>query len=307
MDSEEFLDFIGHNYVISQPILALSFIDHHIFLAEAAQHSQWSSETARHIQHETPLILDGGSERIESGPSQGAASSKSSNINSKPSRLSPQTTLVTPQPLNDNIEHATSTEPIAHSDNNTQTQAGPNGTWSSIVTKNVPITEARNSENAQIIFNKDGSATFRPPKTFLSNARKIWVTSIIGHFIGGSFNFIFVRDQAFKFLKNMGLSRFFYSLKEYFIFKFDSVKVKNEVLALNSVQMGALDLSFFGFQWDEFGNKELMKVTFIYPQLLGHSFSRCVNNPNAVKPVPRQRQDGAPNTKAPRANNKGKS
>ncbi|KAL8107144.1 hypothetical protein AgCh_023806 [Apium graveolens] len=66
---------------------------------------------------------------------------------------------------------------------------------------------------------------------------------------------------------------------------------------------------------DEFCNQELLKVNFVYPQLpyscshckaTGHSFLRCINNPNTVKPAPRQKQGGSPNAKASCTNNKGK-
>lgn len=52
---------------------------------------------------------------------------------------------------------------------------------------------------------------------------------------------------------------------------------------------------------DELGESELVKVSFIYPQLpyscshckaFGHSFSRCIHNPSVVKPVPRPRHEG---------------
>lgn len=108
--------------------------------------------------------------------------------------------------------------------------------------RNIPVTETRTNENAHIIFNEDGSATLQPPKHFLSNARKSWATSLIGRFIGGSFDFKFVRDQAFRLWKNNGLSRVFYSSKGYFTFKFTYVKEKDEVLCLNIVQMGGKTL-----------------------------------------------------------------
>lgn len=140
------------------------------------------------------------------------------------------------------VEHTNTTEPIVHSPNHTQAQTPNVGTWSSIVARNVPVTEARSNELAQIIFNEDGSATLKPPKNFLLNARKSYKTSPIGHFIGGNFDFRFVRDQAFRLWKNKGLFRVFYSSKGYFTFKFTTVKEKDEVLSLNSVQMGGKTL-----------------------------------------------------------------
>lgn len=145
-------------------------------------------------------------------------------------------------PRNDNVEQVeqvASTEPL-----NANTQP-LNNNWSSIVTKNVFSTEASSSEHAQIVFIDDGSPTLKPPKNFLTNARKLWDSSIIGHFIGGSFEFKFVWEQAFKMWKNMGLTRVFYSSKGYYTFKFATINDKNEVLSLHSVQMGGKTLYLF--------------------------------------------------------------
>lgn len=85
--------------------------------------------------------------------------------------------------------------------------------------------------------------------------------------------------------------------------KFDENTARFEPLKFASVQVM---LSYSSprpdFIWvpveDEFGISELVKVTFVYPQLpyscshckaFGHSFSRCVNNPNATKPAARPR------------------
>lgn len=70
------------------------------------------------------------------------------------------------------------------------------------------------------------------------NARKLWNISLIGHFIGGSFEFKFFHDHAFKLWENKGLTRVFYISKGYFTFKFATVQEKNEILALNLVQTG---------------------------------------------------------------------
>lgn len=82
--------------------------------------------------------------------------------------------------------------------------------------------------------------------------------------------------------------------------KFDENTTRFELLKFSSVQVM---LSYISprpdFIWvlveDEFGGTELVKVSFVYPQLpyscshykaFGHSFSRCVNNLNVVKPAP---------------------
>ena len=82
----------------------------------------------------------------------------------------------------------------------------------------------------------------QPPLTFLEAfwkmQRKKWDTSCIGHFIGGSFPFKFVKDKVTKMWGNMGLQNVFFSSKGYFTFKFGSVEEMEKVLALNSVNIG---------------------------------------------------------------------
>lgn len=107
------------------------------------------------------------------------------------------------------MEHISTTEPINISQNSTA-NVNPNvGTWSSIVKKTIPATNTSSNDKSQIIFNEDGSDTLKPPQNFLCNARKMWESSLISHFIGGSFDFKYVREQAFRMWKNMGLSRVF--------------------------------------------------------------------------------------------------
>ncbi|XP_074326627.1 uncharacterized protein LOC141664571 [Apium graveolens] len=137
----------------------------------------------------------------------------------------------------------------------------PNATvgnsWRNIVTKNVPSTSTQNCDNARIMFNEDVPATLKPPTNFLKYARKSWDSSLIGHFIGGSFDFKFVREQGFKMWKNKGLSKFFYSSKGYFTFKFTTVEEKDEILRLHSVQMGG-------------------KTLYLVPWMEGNQFKRNV-------------------------------
>lgn len=57
------------------------------------------------------------------------------------------------------LENTNTIEPIVISTSHTQNQPPVTGTWSSIVAKNIPVTEPSRSDNAQIIFNDDGSAT----------------------------------------------------------------------------------------------------------------------------------------------------
>lgn len=103
---------------------------------------------------------------------------------------------------------------------------------------------------------------------------------------------------------------------------FDENTARFEPLRFSSVQVM---LSYSSprpdFIWvlveDEFGVSELVKVSFVCPQLpyscghcrvFGHSFSRCINNPNAVKTTPRVRPVGVSQEKAKahRQDNRGK-
>lgn len=90
----------------------------------------------------------------------------------------------------------------------------------------------------KVTFNEDGSANVEPPREFLLQAQVQWETSLIGYFIGGSFAFKFVKEQAFKFWQNKGLLKVFYSSKGYFTFKFKNIAEKDAIHKLHSVQMG---------------------------------------------------------------------
>lgn len=159
------------------------------------------------------------------------------------------------------LKNTNITEPIVLS-THTPNPSPVTGTWSFIVVKNIPNTGTSQSGSAHIIFSEDGSATLKPPKDFWVNARKMWSTSLIGHFIGGSFDFKFVRDHAFKLWKNKGLSRVFYCSKGYFTFKFATVQEKNEILALNSIQVGG-------------------KIMYLAPWMEANKFKK-----NVIKSVP---------------------
>ncbi|XP_074377040.1 uncharacterized protein LOC141718557 [Apium graveolens] len=196
------------------------------------------------------------------------------------------------------------TEPIVLT---TQTPS-PLRNWSSFVAKNIPSTGTSQTDNVQIIFNEDGSATLKPPTEFLANARKLWNTSLIGHFIGGSFDFKFIRDHAFKLWKiRMEANKFkknvietvpcwvkfeevphSYWSREGLTFlakavgiplKFDENTARFEPLRFASVQV---PLSYSSPRpdfilvpvEDELGNSELVKVSIVYPQL-PYSCSSC--------------------------------
>lgn len=73
---------------------------------------------------------------------------------------------------------------------------GKKVSWSDKVKEGIPTTTPNFKHKATFVTNEDGSLTIIPPKEFLVQARQQWNTSCIGHFIGGSFDFKFVRDRA---------------------------------------------------------------------------------------------------------------
>lgn len=90
----------------------------------------------------------------------------------------------------------------------------------------------------EIVVNGDGSSTISLPRCFLEKSRAKWATSCIGHFVGGSFSFKYVKNQAMKLWMNQGLQDVFYSSKGYFTFKFATEGDMKKVLSLNSIQIG---------------------------------------------------------------------
>ena len=123
----------------------------------------------------------------------------------------------------------------------------PRLTWKSVLQQPSPkqhkpanqqFTGAFDECESEVVFNEDGTATINLPRSFLENAKKKWDTSCIGHFIGGSFPFKFVKDKVTKMWGNMGLQNVFFSSKGYFTFKFGTVEEMEKVLALNSVNIG---------------------------------------------------------------------
>ena len=118
----------------------------------------------------------------------------------------------------------------------------PRITWKSVLKHSNPAEQKFKDSfadcDSEVIFNKDGSATINLPRSFLENAKKKWSTSCIGHFIGGSFPFKFVKEKVTKLWSNMGLQNVFFSSKGYFTFKFGTMEEMEHVLALNSVNIG---------------------------------------------------------------------
>lgn len=214
-----------------------------------------SPHTQQRMREQIDLILNDGTELVTSGPTTA--------ISSKSSHGSPPTVAKSPEEVNSippraiNTAHVPSNTnaeiPIASLEHekiqvtnggHTDCELGESSkakkivTWSSLVSDSVPQQTQASIPNIEVSYNEDGFANISPPREFLVKAQKQWDSSLTGHFIGGSFSFKFIREQAMKLWSNLGLSRVYYSSKGYFTFRFNTVEMKNKILGLNSVQIG---------------------------------------------------------------------
>lgn len=116
--------------------------------------------------------------------------------------------------------------------------------YSDAVKKNVPVMNSNQFNTVEPDIRIDGdSAHVTLPMEFLLNSRKRWTTSsCIGHFVGGSFSFKFVKERVTKLWGNAGLKDVFFSSKGYYTFEFDSENEMKAVLGLNSVAIGGKSL-----------------------------------------------------------------
>lgn len=113
--------------------------------------------------------------------------------------------------------------------------------WKNVAEKNSNPPRTQFNDDfleSTVIDNGDGTATISLPRSFLEEARKQWDSSCIGHFVGGSFSFKYVKEQTLKLWGNSGLKDVFYNSKGYFTFKFETVDEMKRVLALISVGIG---------------------------------------------------------------------
>ena len=117
----------------------------------------------------------------------------------------------------------------------------PRLTWSKIVKDNEYPTgqfdDAFKDAPRVISDNGDGTATLELPRAFLLKARGQWSTSCIGHFVGPSWQFRYVKEQATKLWSNSGLKNVYYNSKGFYTFRFGEEADMKKVLALGSVQM----------------------------------------------------------------------
>ncbi|KAL8102690.1 hypothetical protein AgCh_027277 [Apium graveolens] len=200
------------------------------------------------------LARDGGSTRSDHGPSNNIVSSKESSDGiaieddslQQPESLSIASHVV----VNEDVigEHnidtnmpsigafgAAGAEQGSKDPNNVGQKIA---TWSDLVKQSIPNINPSFEDKVAFSNNPDGSLNLIPPREFLVQARQQWDTSCIGHFIGGGFDFKFVREQAMGLWKKRGLLNVFYNTKGYFTFKFDTTEHMKAVLNLNYIQMG---------------------------------------------------------------------
>ena len=117
----------------------------------------------------------------------------------------------------------------------------PRITWSKIVgdgEKAEPFDDGFKDAPRKISLNGDGTASLELPHSFLIEARKQWSSSCIGHFVGASLQFKYVKDQTMKLWSNKGLKNVYYNSKGYYTFRFETEVEMKKVLALRSIQLG---------------------------------------------------------------------
>lgn len=247
MNSDEFTNFIGNNYAAPLPQLERSIN------SEDVMGEPLSPRTQQRMQEQIQLILNDGTELNATGPTEEASS--------KASHGSPPNKVQSPAEISSDLRiEGTQVIPgLNHSTSNVNTGGSEQGkktvTWSSLV-----LTQKQTGSKIpqiEVTYNEDGSANVFPPRDFLLNAQKRWDARLIGHFIGGSHSFKFVKEQALKLWSNMGLTRVFYSSKGYFTFCFNTVEEKDKILNLRSIQIGG-------------------KTMYIIPWMEGSTFKRNV-------------------------------
>lgn len=299
MDSGEFSHMIGHNYVVAivslpQDHFALQHNDEaSLHIEDVALLEPLSPNTLARIQEQNLLILNDGFVRQDTGPIiVNSISSQGSHKGGSPGEISS-----IPQNIQSSNNAETSKGAIASGNTPKQTHfsandcaqdeslealkdnfivkegvpslnvAGETSTKKtdklvilSSLAKNIPGYQPH-STNVSFTYNEDGNVNLIPSDEFLDEGRKQWDTSIIGHFIGSSFDFKFVSEKTMKLWKNKGLSRVYYSSRGYFTLRFGTIAEKDAVLALNAVQIGGKTLYLKPWmEGSKFRNNVIAKV-----------------------------------------------
>ena len=117
----------------------------------------------------------------------------------------------------------------------------PRLTWSQIVNSGAndeQFDDGFKDAPRKISLNGDGTANLELPHSFLVEARKQWSTSCIGHFVGASLQFKYVKEQTMKLWSNNGLKNVYYNSKGYYTFRFETEAEMKKAMALRSLQIG---------------------------------------------------------------------
>lgn len=107
--------------------------------------------------------------------------------------------------------------------------SAPPKSWSSVVTNSATVKNLGLSFFPPI--SSVGSVTVAPPVEVLKLGLNKWSTSLVGHFIHSKLPFRLVESSAKKLWGHQGLSKVYLHDKGYFIFKFDTVTDRDNVLA----------------------------------------------------------------------------
>lgn len=227
-----------------------------------------SPNTLRRVREQNALIANEGSERHDLGPNFGvSASSQASHKGGSPGEINyaPTTTVAFPaqgtaqtkavsnnislENLHDNFTVQKGVLSLVNVDISANMEKGePSNvaqnqkiiTWSDMVRKNTEMPKSKSKVSWS--YNDDGSINLIPPRKFLLEAHKKWDSSCIGHFVGGSFDFKFVKDRALSMWRHCGLQNVYYNSKGYFTFRFGKIEEVEGNLSLNSVQIGGRTL-----------------------------------------------------------------
>lgn len=213
MDSDEFSNFIGHNYGQSMPhwLAAPHFeVDVNSLSMKDVMVHPWSPTTRNRIHEEAQIFVNGGIVCNDSRPSHTDTNSTRASNSTSPvefnygstdlpqffvGNFSPHSTPVIPASI---INPTASLEHLQHNfcvnngilslsnfEHGETSKTQNNVTWNNIVTRNVNSPQASSNVESNMTYNEDGSASLNLSREFLINAQKQWATSLIGHFFGG--------------------------------------------------------------------------------------------------------------------------
>lgn len=106
---------------------------------------------------------------------------------------------------------------------------GVSKSWSDIVS-NIPGKSSR-SLSYHPPLSENGNILVKPPSDVLKRGNQLWSSSLVGYFLHSNLPFNFVEPLARRLWGNMGLTKVFLHSKGYYIFKFQSLADRDNVLA----------------------------------------------------------------------------